>query len=404
MIYKYRVYTKEKKIVAGKIDVASENMAETALYRAGFENIISLKEVIPWLGLEKITAKLVNNIKLKEIIDTSNQMATLIHAGITLSSALKLLEAQVTNKLLKNVFVRLSEEIQTGNSLSKALSLFPQVFPNTYCQIIKASEQAGTLEIGFRQAAKYLEKKEFANRKIKRAMTYPAFVLMLAIGVAILLITVALPPLVNLFNSLSAELPWMTNLLIGISNFFLGYGLYVLIGIIGMILLIFILLRNPAVKLARDIFLLKMPIIGNIITERSMGLFCQTTSMLLEAGLQLPQVLEVVIQTNRNQVIRNALSNVREKLIQGQGLAQPMSENKVFPRLVVEVIMVGEKTGVMDTTLGDLAVFYEREVDRKIDSLIAVFEPALIIIIGLVVLFLALSLISPMYSILGSVQ
>ena len=404
MIYKYRAYSKEKRVVEGKIEVASESLAETALYRAGYQNIISLEEASPAFDLEKITAKFVTNIKHKEIIDISNQMATLVHAGITLSSALKLLEGQVTNKSLKKVFIRLSEEIQTGNSLSKALSLFPQVFPNTYCQIIKASEQAGTLEVGFRQAAKYLEKQDSANRKIKRAMTYPAFVLLLAIGVAILLITVALPPLVNLFTSLDAELPWMTNLLIGVSNFFLGYGLYVLIGIIAVILLMFLLLRNPAVRLARDMLLLKMPIIGNIIIERSMGLFCQTTSMLLEAGLQLPQVLEIVIQTNRNQVIHNALSNVREKLIQGQGLAQPMAENKVFPPLVVEIVMVGEKTGMMDTTLASLADFYEREVDRKIDSLISMIEPAMTIIIGAVVLFLALSMITPMYSILGSVK
>jgi type IV pilus assembly protein PilC len=404
MTYKYRVYSKEKKIVEGKLDVASESMAETALYHAGFQNIISLKKVTPGVDLGKFTLKLVNNVKTKEVVDASNQMATLIHAGITLSSALKLIEGQILNKTLKNIFHRLGEEIQTGNSLSKALSLFPQVFPNTYSQIIKASEQAGTLETGFRQGAKILEKQDSANQKIKRAMVYPTFVLLLAVGVGILLITVALPPLTNLFTSLSAELPWMTSLLIGVSNFLLSYGLYVLAGILIFVLSIFILLRNPVVKLARDKFLLKMPIIGKIIIERSMGLFCQTVSLLLEAGLQLPQVLEIVIQANRNQAIRNALTDVRERLIQGQGLAQPMADNKLFPPLVVEIITVGEKTGMMDITLGDLAVFYEHEVDRKVDSLISMIEPAFTIAIGAVVLFLALSMITPMYSILGSVH
>jgi type IV pilus assembly protein PilC len=404
MIYKYRVYSKEKKIVEGKIDVASESQAEAALYHAGFQSIISLKEATPELGLGKITTSLVNNIKPKEIIDASNQMATLIQAGITISSTLKLIEGQVTNKALKKIFSRLHEEIQAGNPLSQALSLFPKVFSNTYCQIIKASEQAGTLEVGFRQAAKYMDKQSSANQKIKRAMVYPTLVLIMALGVGILLITVALPPLTNLFKSLNVELPWMTNLLIGLSNFFMGYGLYVLVGIIAIILLIFILLRNPSVRLARDKYLLKIPIIGKIIIERSMGLFCQTASMLLQAGLRLPQVLEIVIQTNRNQVIRNALSNVRESLIQGQGLAQPMAENKIFPSLVVEIVMVGEKTGTMDTTLGTLADFYEREVDRKIDMLISMIEPAMTIIMGGVVLFLALSMITPMYSVLQSVH
>jgi type IV pilus assembly protein PilC len=404
MIYRYRAYSKEKKVVEGKIDVASEGLAEEALYRAGFENIISLEAVTPGLGLAKIAQKLVTNIKTKEIVDVSNQLATLIQAGITLSSALRLLEGQVANKSLKKIFNKIIEEIQAGSSLSQALSLFPHVFPDTCCQMIKASEQAGTLEVGFRQVAKYLEKQSSANQKIKRAMVYPIFVIVLGIGVAILLITVALPPLTDLFTSLHAELPWMTNLLIGISNFFHSYGLYVLVGVVAIILLMFISLRNPSVRLMRDRLMLKIPIIGKIIIERSMGLFCQTTSMLLQAGLRLPQVLEVVIQTNHNEVIRNALRKVRESLIQGEGLAKPMSENKLFPSLVVEIIMVGENTGTMDATLGNLADFYEREVDRKVDSLISLIEPVLTVVMGGAILFLALSMITPLYSVLQSIR
>ena len=203
MIYKYIAYSADKKLVEGKIDVASENLAETTLYRAGFENIISLEEATPGLNIEWLLPSLFG-IKSREIIDTSNQLATLIQSGITLSSALKLLEDQTTKKALKKVLSGLIEEIQAGNSLSQALTLYPQVFPNTYCQTIKASEQAGTLEVGLKQAAKYLEKQSHANQKITRAMLYPTFVLLMAIGVAILLTVVALPPLTNFFASLNA--------------------------------------------------------------------------------------------------------------------------------------------------------------------------------------------------------
>jgi type IV pilus assembly protein PilC len=403
MTYRYIAYSAEKKLVEGKIDVASENLAETALYRAGFENIISLEEVAPRTSIEKLMPTFFS-VKPREVIDFSNQLATLIQAGITLSSALKLLEGQVTRKALKKIFSGLIEEIQAGNSLSQALTQYPKIFPNTYCQIIKASEQAGTLEIGLKQAAKYLEKQALANQKIIRAMLYPSFVLILAVFVAILLITVALPPLISLFNSLDVQLPWMTQLLLNISNLLTAHSLPMLAGLVALIILILVLLRLPSVKLARDRLYLKIPLIGKIYIERNMQLFCQTASMLLQAGLRLPQIIDIVIQTNRNQVIRNAFNNVRERLIQGEGLSQPMANNKLFPPLLVEMATVGEKTGTMDATLGTLADFYESEIDRKIDSLISMIEPALTLIIGGVVIFLALSMITPLYSILKSVH
>ncbi|MGD0780716.1 MAG: type II secretion system F family protein [Dehalococcoidales bacterium] len=403
MTYRYIAYSAEKKLVEGKIDVASENLAETALYRAGFENIISLEEVAPGTSIEKLMPTFFS-VKPREVIDFSNQLATLIQAGITLSSALKLLEGQVTRKALKKIFSGLIEEIQAGNSLSQALTQYPKIFPNTYCQIIKASEQAGTMEIGLKQAAKYLEKQASANQKIIRAMLYPSFVLILAVFVAILLITVALPPLISLFNSLDVQLPWMTQLLLNISNLLTAHSLPMLAGLVALIILILVLLRLPSVKLARDRLYLKIPLIGKIYIERNMQLFCRTASMLLQAGLRLPQIIDIVIQTNRNQVIRNAFNNVRERLVQGEGLSQPMANNKLFPPLLVEMATVGEKTGTMDATLGTLADFYESEIDRKIDSLISMIEPALTLVIGGVVIFLALSMITPLYSILKSVH
>ncbi len=403
MTFKYKAYSTDKKIVEGTIDVASENMAEVALYRAGFQNILSLEEVAPGITLEKILPTF-TGVKMRDIIDASNQLATLIQAGIPLLSALKLLSGQATKKAMIRIYKGLTEEIQAGNSLSQALSKYPQAFSNTYCQIIKASEQAGTLEAGLKQAAKYLEKRAYANQKIKRAMMYPAFVLLMAIGVAVLLITIALPPLIDLFNSLNVQLPWTTKSLVNTANFLSANSLAVIIVVVALILLILGLSRLQSVKLARDKLLLRLPAIGNIIIERSMGLFCQTASMLLQAGLRLPQIIDIVIQTNRNQILRSAFKNVRERLVQGEGLSQPMSENPIFPPLLVEMTVVGEKTGTMDTTLGTLADFYELEVDRKIDSLISMIEPALTLAIGGLVIFIALSMITPLYSIIRSLR
>jgi type IV pilus assembly protein PilC len=403
MTYKYRAYSTDKKIVEGKIEVATESLAEVALYRAGYQNIISLKEVAPKFELEKLIPSFLG-VKIRDVTDISNQLATLVKSGITLLQALKLLQGRVTKKSLKNIFDGLIEEIQGGNSLSQAMSKYPEAFSSTYCQIIKSSEQAGTLEVGLKQAAKYLEKQAYAKQKIRRAMMYPIFVLLLAIGVVFLLITVALPPLINLFASLEAELPWMTRTLVSTADFFTANSLPLLGGLVVIVFIIIGLLRLESVKIARDRLLLKIPVIGKIIIERSMGLFCQTASMLLHAGLRLPQIIDIVIQTNRNRIIRDAFKSVRERLVQGEGLSQPMSENKLFPSLLVEMVVVGEKTGAMDTTLDTLSDFYEQEVDRKIDSLISMIEPLLTLAIGGMVIFIALSMITPLYSILKSMH
>jgi len=403
MAFKYQAYTTDKKIVRGTLEVASEALAEGALFRAGCRRVLSLEEIRPGLSPEKLLPALYG-VRSREVIDFSNQLATLVESGISLVTSLELLGGKNARKPLKKIIAGLVEEIRGGGSLSQAFSRYPKAFPNTYCQMVKASEQAGHLEAGLKQSADYLEKQAAAAQKIKRAMMYPAFVLLMAVGVSILLITVALPPLINLFNSLGAGLPWMTRLLIGVSTFFLENGLYVLGVILILILVAISLVRLPSVKLFFDRFLVKTPVVGPITVERSMEYFCRTTAMLLQAGLRLPAIMDIIIQANRNRVIRQALIGVRDSLVQGQGLSQPMSANPVFPSLLVEMAVVGEKSGAMDATLLTLADFYEKKVGRRIDALIAMIEPALTVVVGLVVIFIALSMITPLYSILRSMR
>lgn len=401
MAYRFTVYTPDKRIVQGAIDATSESMAEEALYRAGYHRILSLREIRPGLSLERLLPTLFG-IKTQDVIDFSRQLATLIESGVTILTALQLLEGQVSRATFRKVIAGLIEELHGGSSLSQGLSKYPQVFSYTYSQVIKASEQAGNLEVGLRQVAGYMEKRMTMAKKITRAMTYPALVLLIAIGVFALLITVVMPPLIGLFTALGAELPWTTRLLIATAGFFIDYKLYLLGGALTLIILIVGYLRLPAGKLWLDRLLIKMPVIGSINIQRNMCHFCQTTSMLLKAGLQLPQIMDIVIQTIGNRIIRQALRDVREKLVQGQGLSQPMAAISLFPRLLVEMIVVGEKTGNIDAPLATLADFYEQRVDQRIDTLISMIEPTLTIVIGLVVAFIALSMIAPLYSILGA--
>ena len=245
MAYKYTAYTMDKRVVQGTIQVTSESLAEGALYRAGYQRILSLQEAPPGLSLERLIPTLFG-VKTQDVIDFSNQLATLIESGITLLTALQLLEGQTSKPALKRIIGALGDELQGGISLSEALSKYPQVFPRAQCQVIKASEQAGNLEVGLKQAASYMESQAATTQKIKRAMLYPAFVLLMAIGVSALLIMVALPPLVELFTSLGVELPLMTSLLINIAGFITNYKLYILGGLLILITVTVGLVRLPS--------------------------------------------------------------------------------------------------------------------------------------------------------------
>ena len=399
MAYQFKAYTLDKRIVQGTIDAASEIMAEEALYRAGYNRVLSLKETRPGLSLERLIPTFFG-VKAQDVIDLSRQLATLIESGVTILTALQLLEEQAFRAAFRKVIAGLIAELRGGSSLSQALSKYPQVFSYTYCQVVKASEQAGNLEVGLRQIAGYMEKQAATKKKIRSALAYPIMVLLMAIGVFALLITVALPPLVGLFTALGTELPWTTRLLIAISGFLINYKFYLLVGVSIVVVSIIGYLRLPAGKLTMDRLMLKLPLIGPINIQRNVGHFCRTASMLLKAGLLLPQTMNIVIQTVGNRIIRQVLREVREKLVQGQGLSQPMATIDLFPRLLVEMVSVGEKTGNLDSTLATLGDYYEQRVDQRVNSLISMIGPALTVGVGLVVAFIALSMITPLYSIL----
>lgn len=401
MAYQFKAYTRDKRVVEGTIEAASESMAEEALYRAGYQRVLGLKQMRPGLSWEQLLPTLFK-IKNQDVIDFSRQLATLIESGITILTALQLLEEQAFRPAFSKVIAGLVSELRGGSSLSQALSKYPQAFSYTYCQVVKAGEQAGNLEVGLRQIAGYMERQVATAKRIRGALTYPMAVLGMSIGVFVLLITVALPPLVGLFNALGTELPWMTKLLMAIADFLINYKFYILGGAAIVAISIIGYLRLPAGKLAMDRLWLKLPLIGPINVQRNVGHFCRTASMLLKAGLLLPQTMSIVIQTVGNRIIRQTLKEVREKLVQGQGLSQPMATIDLFPRLMVEMVSVGEKTGNLDSTLATLGDYYEQRVDQRVNTLISMIGPALTAGVGLIVAFIALSIITPLYSILGS--
>lgn len=401
MLFRYLAYTTDRETVEGRVEAASDAMAEATLYERGLYRVVSLKEIKPKPAVEDLLPSIFA-VKPHEVIEFLQQLATLLESGIAIYTALNLLKSQTSGRAMKKVIAGLSDEIREGSSFSQAMAGYPDVFAHTYCQAIKASEQSGNLEFSLKQVAMHIEKEQNTRRKVGRAFIYPSLILLMAIGVTVLLMTVVLPPMMDLYEALDIDLPWTTAWLIAISNFFTGHGLTLLVVAAALALALTVYLRTPAGRLTFNRLALKIPLIGPLNVQRHMFQFCQTASMLLRAGVLLPRVLDTLIQTSGNVIIRQALRDVREKLIQGEGLSKPLSENDVFPRLLTEMVGIGEITGTLDGSLSTLTEYYEQRVDQQIRSLVAMMEPLMTFGVGLLVVFIALATVMPLYSVMGS--
>ena len=332
----------------------------------------------------------------------SRQLALLVEAGSDIAAALDLLSGQITNRMLKNIVREVVADIRGGLRISQTLQKHPKAFSALYCRTIAVSEETGNLESGLRQMADYIEKQATSSKKIKSALTYPIIVLVLAVVVIAVLVTFVMPAFIGLYSSLGAELPGITKALLAIVKFLLHYGLFILAGIVAVVVIGFAYTRTPTGRYQWDKLNLSLPMVGRITVLNELSRCCRTISLLFRAGLPLPEIMTLAISGSSNKVVSRALTEVREEMLKGQGLARPMSRNPVFLPLMVQMAAVGEGTGNLDNTLDTVAQSYEMEADDRTAALIAMITPAMTIFMGGLVGFIALALISTMYSILGS--
>lgn len=399
MAYQYIAVTPQGDQVRGRIEASTEDMAEQMLWKLNY-TIASLKEIQEDKGVFGLKA----GVKTRDLIVFSQQLATLIESGIPIIRAIHLLQEQTANKRLKEILTEIVSDLQQGRFLSEAIAKHKGVFPTLYSRLIEVGEKAGNLEMVLRQLALYMEKEDALVRKVRGALSYPSFVLVIAIAVVILMMTVALPPLMDLFKSFDAELPLATRILMGLTDFFSAFKFFIFGGLLGVIIIAVLFFRTEPGHLLLDRTLLKVPLIGRVIIQGAVARMCRSTATLLQAGLSLPEILDMVVRTQGNRIIAAAFDGVRQKMLQGHGLADPLSADKLFPGMLVQMVRVGEETGSLDSNLETLAVFYEDEVDRAVSAMTGAMEPALTIFIGGIVGFVAMAVITPMYSLMGSIN
>jgi type IV pilus assembly protein PilC len=402
MEFQYVAYTEDKRLVKGKLSATSEEAALNLLSYGGYQTV-SLKEVVPFFNLQKLAARF-TRVKPKEIIMFSRQLALLLESGTDIVTSLELLQSQVTNRSMKVVLGEVASDIRGGSSLSAALGKHPRAFPELYSRTLAAGEQGGNLEVVLRQMADYLERSSTTEKKIKNALTYPVIVAVVAFIVIAVLVTFVLPAFTGLYSSLGANLPGTTQLLISVSDWLIKYGVFLLLGIVALAVVGFLYIRTPAGKYQFDKLMLTIPVIGRINLLSELSRCCRTIALLFKVGLPLPEVMSQAIHGTNNTVLRKALTEVQQELIRGEGLSKPMAKRNVFLPLMVQMTSVGEETGHLDTTLATVAQTYEVEADDRTSSAVGLIQPAITVIIGVVIAFIAISLVSAMYSIYGQVN
>ena len=401
MDYQYVAYTSEKKTVKGRLAASDEAKAVGQLNSLGYQ-VLSIKAVgsLGKLG-KSLNISFSSPVKQKEVIMFSRQLALLLESGIDIVTSIDLFRVQAGNKAFKTTLEEIIASLRGGSSFSEALSKFPKVFPIMYCRTIAAGEQSGNLDTVLRRMAEYMERTAIATKKVKSAMTYPIVVLVVAIVVVAALVFFVMPTFTSLYTSMGAKLPAITTMLLNFANGAAKYGVYVLIGLVALVVGIGMYIKTPLGRVNWDRLMLRLPVIGPIVQLNELSRCCRTISMLIKVGLPLPDIITMCIQSAGNKIMSQALTGVKQDMLAGEGLAQPMAKRAIFLPLMVQMVSVGEKTGNLGNTLTTVADSYETDADDKTQAAVALLQPAMTIGMAVVVGFIVIAMVSAMYGIYG---
>jgi type IV pilus assembly protein PilC len=386
----------------GWLQVETEAAAERALWERGW-TVIQLRASAGGFDLARWFPTFFGP-RRRDVIVFSQQMATLVDSGIAIVPALQLLVEESTHRALRQTLRRVLEQVRTGAPFSAALAEHPLVFPDLYTRMVQVGEQTGNIGLILRRLATYFEKEMGVSRRVRDAMAYPAFLLVIAFGVVLLLLNFTLPPLLRLYDEFEATLPWPTRFLMSLTDFVTAYRLPMALGAAVVAVALFVFLRTPVGRRTRDTVLLGLPLMGPVNVQGSVARLSRTLATLLQAGLALPESLELTGRTISNVVLRQSVDDLRREALQGRGLSEPLGRLRWFPRLLAQMVRVGEETGTLDQHLTTLADFYEEEVDRSMKGMTSLLEPAMILFVGGIVGFVAISVVLPMYTLLGSIH
>jgi type IV pilus assembly protein PilC len=397
--YSYKALDSSGKTVSGTEVASSTGAAHIALVEKGFQPL-EVNEAKSILKFE-ITKK---KVPKKDVMNFSRQLAVFMKAGIPIMEALEVITEETLNKILKKILGEMVESLRAGDTFASAASAHPEAFPNYYVGILESAELTGNLDKVLNQLADYIDRDTKARAKITAALIYPAVVACMSIVTVGVLALFVLPRFVVFFKSFGAKLPLPTRLMMSASGFITKWW-YVILAVMIISIVSYILARrSPKGREKLDGIFLKLPVVGDLTQTAILERVCRILSSLLVAGVDLPRSMAVTAESSNNLVYQKALENIRIEMMEGQGLAGPIARTGLFPGAAQQMFRVGEETGTLDQQLEVAAEYYGRELETKVDRATALFEPAIIIFMGVIVGFVAVALISAMYGIYSQVK
>jgi type IV pilus assembly protein PilC len=343
-------------------------------------------------------------VRRSEVILFTKQLATFVRVGIPMMEGLNVLREQASSAIMQKALGDISAQLAAGVALSDAMAKFPAIFSNLYVDMIRSAEVSGNLDDVLRQLAGYMSRDEGSMRKVRSAMVYPAIVIGLAMIVIGVLIGFVLPAFARLFKDFRATMPLPTQILLAVGTFCRDHMLAIFITLAVTILVTVLSARTRRGREFLDGVLLKLPMLGTIVRYSIVERYLRTLATLARAGVPITQMLDTANRSLGNSVFQKGLRAVRPQMLSGEGFARPLGRTGLFPKIVIQMVKVGEETGNLDANLEEAADHYAEEVDFRLKQMIAMMEPALVVAVGAMVGFIAISVIAPMYSLVHAVK
>jgi len=400
MLFKYVAVDKTNAQKEGTVEAVTIDSAINAVQKRGY-TIISIDPIEESGGLEgllKMEFAIFNSVSNKDIVILSRQISTLFQAHVSPLRIFRLLSAEIENERLKKVMNEIVEDLQGGSSISRAMAAHGDVFSSFYVNLVKAGEESGSLEKSFAYLADYLDRSYEIISKAKNALVYPAFVISVFILVMALMLTMVIPKIAKILTDSGQELPIYTRMVIGLSDFLVGYAGILLIGLSlgGYGLWRFV--KTDVGRRAYDEFMISIPYLGDLQRKLLLTRICDNLATMLSSGISMVQALEVTSDVVDNMIYKEILDAALMEVRGGRSFADSISEYPEIPGVLTQMVKVGEETGSLSEILNTLANFYRREVNNSVDTLIGLIEPAMIVMLGLGVGVLLASVLMPIYN------
>ena len=398
--YKYNAMDQSGRTVAGTLEAESVELVRGKLADLKY-HVLSIRQSRAKASIQDMLNGM-QKVKLRDLVVFSRQFATMIDAGLSVVKCLDILQKQCRNPRLKDVIGQVKHDVAGGTSLTEAVQRHPKVFTPLYVNMIRSAEAGGILDTVLDRLSSFLEKEQETRTKIKSAMAYPAVVFAFSMLMLLGLMFFVLPKFKGIFEAMGLELPLSTKIMLNSSTYFQQYWYIALVLMVGSVVFIRVASRTEKGKYAIDAAKLKLPVFGDLMLKTAVSRFARTFGTLITSGVPVLRALEIVSDTAGNLVVSETVARARQSIKEGDKISTPLFTSKVFPVMVTQMIAVGEETGRLDQMLVKVANFYDEEVDATLKALTSLIEPLMIVGLGGIVGFIAISVISPIYSLVGS--